>query len=112
VEKRREKNNPSQQKMARKKCGMQAHGGTAAMIRSPLRLSENLFTTMAIWVYTTRYFVGDFRNNFLGAGIFLIENQMKVDGADDPSRRRSRRLYLKARSVGKNAGATKEGSRA
>jgi hypothetical protein len=41
---------------------MQAHGGIAAMIRSPLRLSDNFFTTMAIWVYTTRYFVGDFRN--------------------------------------------------
>jgi hypothetical protein len=32
------------------------------MIRTPLRLSENLFTTMAVWVYTTQYFVGDFRN--------------------------------------------------
>jgi hypothetical protein len=67
---------------------MQAHGGTAAMIRSPLRLSENLFPTMAIWVYTTRYFVGDFRNTgtqnlnaiiFFGLAFFLIENQMKVD---------------------------------
>jgi hypothetical protein len=27
---------------------------------------------------------------------FLIENQMKVVGADDPSRRKSRRLNLKA----------------
>jgi hypothetical protein len=32
---------------------------------------------------------------------------MKVDGADDPNRRRSRRLNLKA-LLGKNVGATKE----
>jgi hypothetical protein len=88
---------------------MQAHGewwnGSAAMIRSSMRLSENLFNTMAVWVYTTRYFVGDFRNTGtqnLNATIcfdlafFKIENQMKVDAADDPTRRRSRRLNLKA----------------
>jgi hypothetical protein len=53
---------------------------------------------------TTRYFVGDFRNTgtqnvnatIFFTSIFLIENQMKVDGTDDPSRRRSRRPNLKA----------------
>jgi hypothetical protein len=101
-------------------CIKHMHGewrnGSAAMIRSPLRLSDNLFTTMAIWVYTTRYFVGDFRNtgtqNLINATIcfyafFKIENQIQVVGADDPSRWRSRRLNLKA-LLGKNAGTTKE----